>query len=65
MSECYQAALAANATTIIALAVGALVGLLLGMLTTAAIERWKVCRDRKRLTELLEAEEVDRLRAYE
>ncbi|MEW6861065.1 DUF1049 domain-containing protein [Trueperella pyogenes] len=67
MSECYNAALAANTTTIIALLVGALVGWLLGKLLVMAFERWEIRRDRKRLAELLEAEKTElyRLRARE
>lgn len=59
MNECYAAALSANATTVVAMVVGAVVGLVLMELASLIVERWKMRRDRKRLEQLIADAEAE------
>lgn len=60
MNECYAAALSANATTVVAMVVGAVFGLVLMELASLIVERWKMRRDRKRLEQLMADAEAER-----
>lgn len=60
MNGCYAAALSANATTVVAMVVGAVFGLVLMELASLIVERWKMRRDRKRLEQLMADAEAER-----
>lgn len=59
MNECYAAALSANTTTVVALFVGAVLGLVLVEVTSVIVERWKIRRDRKRIDTLMADTEAE------
>ncbi len=59
MNECYAAALSANATTVVAMFVGAVVGWALMEVASVIAERWKIRRDRKRLEKLIADTEAE------
>ena len=65
MNECYTAALSANTTTVVALLVGAVLGLVLVKVASLLVERWKIRRDRKRIDKLMADTEakLDKYRA--
>lgn len=62
MTECYEAALAANTTTVIYVCLGLLIGLALEKLISLAANQWAIHRDRKRLAKMLRAEEATAIR---
>lgn len=53
MNECYSAALSANTTTIVAMFVGTVLGLIVIKGTALIAERWTIHRDRKRIDKLM------------
>lgn len=53
MNECYAAALSANITTVVALFVGTVLGLVLMKVASLIVERWTIRRDRKRIDKLM------------
>ena len=53
MNECYAAALSANTTTLVALFVGTVLGLLVVKVTSVIAERRAIRRDRKRIDKLV------------
>lgn len=53
MTECYEAALAANNTTLIYGLIDLLIGFLLSELTSFVVSRWVIRRDRKRIDKLM------------
>lgn len=53
MNECYSAALSANTTTIVALFVGTVLGLIIIKVTALIAEQWAIHRDRKRIDKLM------------
>lgn len=53
MSYCYEAALAANTTTVLYVCLGLLIGFLLSELTSFVVSRWMIRRDRKRIDKLM------------
>lgn len=55
MTECYEAALAANTTTLIY----CLIGLLLSFVTIELVNRWTIRRDRKRIDKLMADTEAE------
>lgn len=55
MTECYEAALAANTTTLIY----CLIGLLLSFVTIELVNRWTIRRDRKRIDKLMADSEAE------
>ena len=60
MNECYSAALSANTTTVVALLVGAILGLIVIKVTSAIAERRAIRQDRKRIDKLMTDTEVQR-----
>lgn len=59
MNECYAAALSANTTTVVALFVGAVLGLVLVEAASVIVGRWKIRRDRKRIDKLMADTEAE------
>ena len=59
MNECYSAALSANATTVVALLVGAVLGLIVIKVSSVIAERWTIHRDRKRIDKLMADTEAE------
>lgn len=59
MNECYDAALSANTTTVAAMFVGAVLGLIVIKLTSVIVERWMIRRDRKRIDQLMADTEAE------
>lgn len=59
MNECYAAALSANTTTVVAMFVDAVVGLILTEVASLIVERWKIRRDRKRINQLMADTEAE------
>lgn len=55
MTECYEAALTANTTTLIYY----LIGLLLSFVTIELVNRWTIRRDRKRIDKLMADSEAE------
>lgn len=55
MTECYEAALAANTTTLIY----CLIGLLLSFVIIELVSRWTIRRDRKRIDKLMADTEAE------
>ncbi|MGJ4092384.1 DUF1049 domain-containing protein [Corynebacterium macclintockiae] len=53
MNECYSAALSANTTTVVAMFVGAVLGLIIMKVTSVIAERWMIRRDRKCIDQLM------------
>lgn len=59
MNECYSAALSANATTVVAMFVGAVLGLIVIKVTSVIAERRAIRQDRKRLDKLMADTEAE------
>lgn len=59
MNECYSAALSANTTTIVALFVGTVLGLIIIKVTALIAERQAIRRDRKRIDKLMADTEAE------
>lgn len=59
MNECYSAALSANTTTVVALLVGAILGLIVIKVTSAIGERRAIRQDRKRIDKLMTDTEAE------
>lgn len=59
MNECYSAALSANATTVVALLVGAVLGLIVIKVSSVIAERRAIRRDRKRIDKLMADSEAE------
>ncbi|MGK2351617.1 hypothetical protein [Cutibacterium sp. V947] len=59
MNECYSAALSANTTTVVALLVGAVLGLIVIKVTSAIAERRAIRQDRKRIDKLMTDTEAE------
>jgi hypothetical protein len=59
MNECYAAALSANTTTVVALFVGTVLGLVLMKVASLIVERWTIRRDRKRIDKLMADTEAE------
>lgn len=59
MNECYSAALSANTTTLVALLVGAVLGLIVIKVSSAIAERRAIRRDRKRIDKLMADAEAE------
>ena len=53
MNECYSAALSANTTTVVALLVGAVLGLIVIKVSSVIAERRAIRQDRKRIDKLM------------
>lgn len=53
MNECYSAALSANTTTVVALLVGAVLGLIVTKVSSFIAERRAIRQDRKRIDKLM------------
>ncbi|HAT1172111.1 MULTISPECIES: DUF1049 domain-containing protein [Corynebacterium] len=60
MNECYAAALSANTTTLVALFVGTVLGLIVMKVTSVIAERRAIRRDRKRIDKLMADTEAER-----
>ncbi|QOR46922.1 DUF1049 domain-containing protein [Trueperella pecoris] len=60
MNECYAAALSANTTTLVALFVGTVLGLIVMKVTSVIAERRAIRRDRKRIDKLVADTEAER-----
>lgn len=60
MNECYAAALSANTTTLVALLVGAVLGLIVMKVSSVIAERRAIRRDRKRIDQLMADTEAER-----
>ena len=59
MNECYSAALSANTTTVVALLVGAVLGLIVIKVSSVIAERRAIRQDRKRIDKLMAATEAE------
>ncbi|MFW9241383.1 MULTISPECIES: DUF1049 domain-containing protein [unclassified Corynebacterium] len=59
MNECYSAALSANTTTVVALLVGAVLGLIVIKVSSVIAERRAIRRDRKRIDKLMADSEAE------
>lgn len=59
MNECYSAALSANTTTVVALLVGAVLGLIAIKVSSVIAERREIRQDRKRIDQLMADSEVE------
>ena len=59
MNECYSAALSANATTVVALLVGAVLGIIVIKVSSVIAERRAIRRDRKRIDKLMADSEAE------
>ncbi|WP_049150159.1 LapA family protein [Corynebacterium propinquum] len=59
MNECYSAALSANATTVVALLVGAVLGLIVIKVASVIAERRAIRQDRKRIDKLMADTEAE------
>mgnify|MGYP001635049759 CR=1 FL=1 len=59
MNECYSAALSANSTTVVALLVGAVLGLIVIKIASVIAERRAISQDRKRIDKLMADTEVE------
>lgn len=59
MNECYLAALSANSTTVVALLVGAVLGLIVIKIASVIAERRAISQDRKRIDKLMADTEVE------
>lgn len=66
MNECYSAALSANTTTVVALLVGAVLGLIVIKVSSVIAERRAIRQDRKRIDKLMadSEAELEKYRAY-
>lgn len=59
MNECYSAALSANTTTVVAMFVGAVLGLIVIKVISVIAERWMIRRDRKRIDQRMADTEAE------
>ncbi|WP_408923034.1 DUF1049 domain-containing protein [Corynebacterium tuberculostearicum] len=59
MNECYSAALSANTTTVVALLVGAVLGLTVIKIASVIAERRAIRQDRKRIDKLMADTEAE------
>lgn len=59
MNECYSAALSANTTTVVALFVGAVLGLIVIRVASVIAERRAIRQDRKCIDKLMADTEVE------
>ncbi|MSS45337.1 DUF1049 domain-containing protein [Cutibacterium sp. WCA-380-WT-3A] len=59
MNECYSAALSANTTTVVAMFVGAVLGLIVIKVASVIAERRAIRRDRKRIDKLMADTEAE------
>lgn len=59
MDECYSAALSANTTTVVALFVGTVLGLIIIEIASVIAERRAIRRDRKRIDKLMADTEAE------
>lgn len=59
MNECYSAALSANTTTVVALLVGAVLGLIVIKVASVIAERRAIRQDRKRIDKLMADTETE------
>lgn len=59
MNECYSAALSANTTTLVAIFVGAVLGLIVMKIASVIAERREIRRDRKRIDQLMADSEAE------
>lgn len=59
MNECYSAALSANTTTVVAMFVGTVLGLIVIKVTSVIAERRAIRRDRKRIDQLMADTEAE------
>ena len=59
MNECYSAALSANTTTVVALPVGAVLGLIVIKVSSVIAERRAIRQDRKRIAKLMADTEAE------
>lgn len=59
MNECYLAALSANTTTVVAMFVGSVLGLIVIKVASLIAERRMIRRDRKRIDKLMADTEVE------
>ncbi|CAB1016616.1 hypothetical protein FRC0505_02335 [Corynebacterium diphtheriae] len=59
MNECYSAALSANTTTVVAMFVGTVLGLIVIKVASVIAERRAIRRDRKRIDKLMADSEAE------
>lgn len=59
MNECYSAALSANTTTLVALLIGAVLGLIVIKIAYVIAERRAIRQDRKRIDKLMTGTEAE------
>lgn len=59
MNECYSAALSANTTTLVAMFVGTVLGLIVRKVTSVIAERRAIRQDRKRIDKLMAYTEAE------
>ncbi|MBS5253896.1 MAG: DUF1049 domain-containing protein [Cutibacterium granulosum] len=59
MNECYSAALSANTTTVVALLVGTVLGLIVIKIASVIVERRAIGQDRKRIDKLMADTETE------
>ena len=59
MNECYSAALSANTTTVVALFVGTVLGLIVMKVASLIAERWMIHRERKRINKFMADTEAE------
>lgn len=59
MNECYSAALSANTTTLVAIFVGAVLGLIVMKIASVIAERRAIRRDRKLIDKLMADTEAE------
>ncbi|HAT1182242.1 TPA: DUF1049 domain-containing protein [Corynebacterium striatum] len=59
MNECYSAALSANTTTVVALFVGTVLGLIVLKIASVIAERRAIRQDRKRIDKLMADSEAE------
>ncbi|PKY70132.1 DUF1049 domain-containing protein [Brevibacterium ravenspurgense] len=59
MNECYSAALSANTTTVVALFVGTVLGLILIKVASVIAERRMIRKDRKRIDKIMADTEAE------
>ncbi len=59
MNECYSAALSANTTTVVALLIGAVLGLIVIKIASVITERRAIHQDRKRIDKLMADSEAE------
>lgn len=59
MNECYSAALSANTTTLVAIFVGTVLGLIVMKIASVIAERRAIRQDRKRIDQLMADTEAE------